>query len=146
MIRYISLLLILFASLNTQAQVDKIIGKWNTIDDKTGEPKGVVAIYHDDDGYYKGKITNLYEKNDQGKFVIMKEYSRELEKVIGMIILKDMKEKDNGLKGQCYDPESGNTYYGRITYDAEHDQLILRGSIDKWGLLGRSQTWIRHQE
>lgn len=140
------MLLLFFASLNIQAQVDKIIGKWNSIDDKTGEPRGVISIYLDDDGFYKGKIINLLEKNDQGEFVIMKEYPKEAEKAIGMVILKDMKEKDNSLRGQCYDPESGNTYHGKITYDSETDQIILRGSIDKWGVLGRSQTWTRHKQ
>jgi uncharacterized protein (DUF2147 family) len=43
--------------------------------------------------------------------------------------------------GKVLDPENGKFYYAKIYL--ENGKLILRGSLDKRGLLGRSQTWIR---
>ena len=34
-------------------------------------------------------------------------------------------------------------YYGKITYNAADNTITLRGSLDKRGWIGRSQTWIR---
>ena len=54
-------------------------------------------------------------------------------------------EKDgklvSGDKGRVLDPDNGKFYYGKIWL--EDGKLILRGSLDKKGILGRSQTWIR---
>ena len=72
------LLLFLATATLAQAQVSKMLGQWNTFDDKTGDMRSTVRIYE----------------------------------------------------------ESG-------TYQAKTDELILRGSLDKAGLLGRSQTWKR---
>ena len=44
---------------------------------------------------------------------------------------------------KVYDPESQKTYFGKVTYHAKTDELVLRGSLDKAGVLGRSQTWKR---
>ena len=50
--------------------------------------------------------------------------------------------KNNQLVGgKLLDPESGNFYYGKIY--PKDGKLVLRGSVDKFGLLGRNQTWIR---
>jgi uncharacterized protein (DUF2147 family) len=54
-------------------------------------------------------------------------------------------EQDNQLKGgRVLDPESGNFYYGKIYL--KDGKLVLRGSIDKRGFLGRNQTWIRKKK
>ena len=43
------------------AQVEKILGEWRTVDDVTGETKGIVEFYQDDNGLYYGKILALSE-------------------------------------------------------------------------------------
>lgn len=112
-------------------QVDKMVGEWRTVDDKTNQPVSVVNIYKDANGLYYGKLVRLLApEGDQN--------------LVGTMIVKDMKEKDGELVGgKVYDPDSGNTYYCTIKYDAKNNTLKLRGSLDKRGLLGRSQTWIR---
>ena len=68
---------------------------------------------------------------------------KEFEGVVGTQLFSEMKVDGNQLKGRVYDPESQKTYHGKVTYKEKTDELILRGSLDKAGLLGRSQTWKR---
>ena len=70
-------------------------------------------------------------------------YPKEYEGAIGTQIFSEMKVHGEHLKGKVYDPESQKTYYVKVTYKAKTDELVLRGSLDKAGLLGRSQTWKR---
>lgn len=115
-------------SLSLFAQ-SQFLGEWKTIDDKTKEPAGIVNIYQGEDGLYYGKLVGTFGP-DKSK--------------VGTMIVKGMKYEDGKLVGgKIYDPESGNTYYCTIKYDAAAKALNLRGSLDKRGLLGRSQTWLK---
>ncbi len=126
-----------------QAQVSKMIGQWNTYDDKTGDLRSTVNIY-EEKGTYQAVITTLYEKDANGKFQVMKApYAKEYEGVVGTNLFKDMKADGDQLKGKIYDPESQKTYNGKVSYKAKTDELSVRGSLDKAGLLGRSQIWKR---
>ena len=127
-----------------QAQVSKMLGEWNTFDDKTGDMRGTVRVTEENDGTYHAEIISLYEKGSDGKFQVMKApYAKEFEGVVGTQLFIDMKEDGDQLKGKVYDPESQKTYFGKVSYNADKDELVLRGSLDKAGLLGRSQTWKR---
>ena len=126
-----------------QAQVSKMVGQWNTFDDKTGDMRSTVKIY-EEKGTYLAVVTTLYEKDANGKYQVMKApYPKGYEGVVGTQLFKEMKVDGDQLKGRVYDPESQKTYHGKITYKAKTDELVLRGSLDKAGLLGRSQTWKR---
>lgn len=97
-------------------------------------------------GLYYGKIEKLLQPQYAGKNVLCdKCKGADKDKPVeGLIIVRDMKYEDGKLVGgTVLDPDSGNTYYAAITYDASTGKLTLRGSIDKRGILGRSQTWIR---
>ena len=139
------LFLFLFVATVTlgQAQVNKMLGQWNTFDDKTGDMRGTVRIY-EEKGTYQAEIVALYEKDASGKYHVMKApYPKGYEGVVGTKLFSEMKVHGEQLKGKVYDPESQKTYFGKVTYKAKTDELILRGSLDKSGLLGRSQTWKR---
>lgn len=139
------LFLFLFVATATlgQAQVNKMLGNWNTYDDKTGDLRSTVNIY-EEKGSYQAVIVTLYEKDANGKFQEMKApYAKEYEGVVGTKLFKEMKVSGDQLKGKIYDPESQKTYNGKVSYKAKTDELIVRGSLDKAGLLGRSQTWKR---
>jgi uncharacterized protein (DUF2147 family) len=127
---------------SVDAQIDSIVGKWKSVDDKTGAVQAIIKIYKGSNGLYYGKIDALYvhanarcdlcEGDEKGK------------PVLGMIIIKRMKEENGLLKdGYILDPESGKTYYASINFDVKTNKLKLRGSLDKFGVLGRSQYWIR---
>ena len=137
--------LFLFVATTTlgQAQVSKMFGQWNTYDDKTGDLRSTVNIY-EENGNYQAVIITLYEKDANGKFQVMKApYPKDYEGVVGTQLFSEMKVHGEHLKGKIYDPESQKIYFGKVTYHAKHDELSVRGSLDKAGLLGRSQTWKR---
>ena len=129
-----------------QAQVSKMIGQWNTYDDNTGDLRSTVKIY-EENGTYEAVIITLYEKDANGKFLVMKApYAKEYEGVVGTHLFKEMKADDDLLRGKIYDPydpESKKTYNAKVTYKAKTDELSVRGSLDRAGLLGRSQVWKR---
>ncbi len=137
------LLLFIAAATLTQAQVSKLLGKWNPFDDKTGDMRSCVNIT-EKNGMYYCEVVMLYEKDASGKYKVMQPpYEKDYEGVVGTQLFREMKVSGDQLKGKVYDPESKKTYNGKVTYKADTDELILRGSLDKAGLLGRSQTWKR---
>ena len=137
------LVLFMTTAILGQAQVSKMMGLWNTFDDKTGDMRSTVNIY-EENGTYQAVITALYEKDSNGKYQVMKApYPKDYEGVVGTKLFSEMKVDGEVLKGKVYDPESQKTYYGKVSYKAKTDELVLRGSLDKAGLLGRSQTWKR---
>ena len=124
----------IFSSMMASAQVDKILGEWRTVDDVTGETKGIVEFYRGDNGLYYGKIIKVFWKGQE-----LKDTGFE-----NMVVIKDMKEEDGMLKhGIIYEPEGKKNYYGKICYNKEDNTITLRGSIDKRGWIGRSQTWVK---
>lgn len=140
--KFISLFLIFGLFSTVHGQISSILGEWKTVDDKTGEKHSIVRIYKATDGLYYGKIVKMFtypdavcekcEGADKGK------------PLVGMIIIRGMKEVDGELKeGYVLDPESGKKYYGSISYDPKTGKLKLRGSLDKRGILGRSQYWVK---
>ncbi len=140
--RQIGIIALLLVAMSTSAQVNKILGDWKTVDDKTGEKRSVVTIYKGSDGLYYGKIskmlmyTDMDLKCDQCKG---EDYNKP---IVGLVIIRGMKAENGELVGgKVLDPESGKFYYGKIYL--KDDKLVLRGSLDKRGFLGRNQTWIR---
>lgn len=131
------LLALVFSSLFASAQVDKIVGEWYTVDDETGAVKALVDIYKGDNGLYYGKIIKVFKNGQENP-----DSDR-----IGLVIVKDMKAEDGMLKGgTIYEPESGKTYYAKISYNEADNTITLRGSLDKRGWVGRSQTWIKERK
>ena len=60
--KHLILLALFFSSMMASAQVEKILGEWRTVDDVTGETKGIVEFYQDDNGLYYGKILKVFRK------------------------------------------------------------------------------------
>jgi uncharacterized protein (DUF2147 family) len=119
-----------------------IVGDWTTVDDKTGEHKSVVTIYQSEDGLYYGKIVALLggAGDDVCDACVGEDHNKP---VVGLVIVRGMQLKDGELRGgKVLDPDNGKFYYAKIYLNAEGN-LVLRGSLDKAGLLGRSQTWLR---
>ena len=118
-----------------------LLGEWITVDDATGEQKSIVRIYQADNGKYYGTIIQLLEEN--GETAVCTECTGEdhNKPIVGLTIIRDMQLKDNELRGgKVLDPDNGKFYYAKVFL--KDGKLILRGSLDKAGLLGRSQTWL----
>jgi uncharacterized protein (DUF2147 family) len=134
---FLSLALMLAAVVNAQVP---FLGEWITIDDESGEKKSVVNIYKADNGMYYGQIVTLFE-NPDALCTECKDADHN-QPIVGLTILRDMQLMEGELRGgKVLDPAKGKLYYAKIYL--EDGKLILRGSLDKRGLLGRSQTWIR---
>lgn len=141
--RFILSVCLLSVALFASAEISDILGNWKTVDDKTGNSYSVVSIYRCTDGLYYGKIAKMLM--GPADLVCDKcpgdDHNAPL---VGLVFIRGMKydAKNNQLVGgKLLDPESGNFYYGKIY--PKNGKLVLRGSLDKFGLLGRNQTWIR---
>jgi len=132
-------------STQVNAQVGNIVGTWKTIDDETGEAKSYVKIIKSKKtGKYFGQITKLLKKDPDTKCDKCKGKYKD-KKVVGMIILINMKESGKELKGgKILDPNNGKFYHCSMELDKkDKNKLLVRGSLDSWGLAGRTQTWHR---
>ena len=124
-----------------RAQVADILGSWYTVDDKSGEKFSVVQIYKAPNGKYCGRIDQILVGPTDKVCTECKDENAG-KPVQGMVIIRDFVEKDGKLVGgRVLDPDNGKWYYGKIYL--KNGDLVLRGSLDKAGVLGRSQTWKR---
>ena len=132
-------LLFACASMVCMAQ-NAIVGEWKTVDDETGDVMSVVTIYKAEDGLYYGKISQLL-KGPQDAVCTECEGEDHNKPVKGMNIIRRMRYEDGELVGgRVLDPKNGKTYYAKIYL--KDGKLVLRGSLDKRGFLGRNQTWL----
>jgi uncharacterized protein (DUF2147 family) len=117
------------------------IGRWNTIDEKSGKVTSVVEVY-DQGGKVFGKITGLTEPNDdKGKPRICTKCpgSDKDKPVVGLVIVKDLRLDGEHYKGgTILDPEDGKVYKAEMWL--EQGKLKVRGYL---GLFYRTQTWVR---
>ena len=133
--------LLMLAAMSASAQVNAILGEWKTVDDKTGEQRSIVTIYKGSDGLYYGKISKMLVGEPGLKCPACVDADKDAP-LEGLVIIRGMKAEDGELVGgRVLDPESGKFYYGKIYL--KDGKLVLRGSLDKRGFLGRNQTWIR---
>lgn len=135
--KYLLLFALVLSSMFASAQIDRIVGEWYTVDDETGAIKALVNIYQGENGLYYGQIVKAFKNGVENPNSPNK----------GLVIVKDMQEEEGILKnGTVYEPESGKTYYAKISYNKEDNTITLRGSLDKRGWVGRSQTWIKEKK
>jgi len=140
--RKIGILALLFIVLSAHAQISSILGDWKTVDDKTGEKRSVVTIYKGTDGLYYGKISKMLMYTDLDLKCDQCKDEDHNKPIVGLVIIRGMKAENGELVGgKVLDPESGKFYYGKIYL--KNGKLVLRGSLDKRGFLGRNQEWIR---
>jgi uncharacterized protein (DUF2147 family) len=119
-----------------------ILGKWKSIDDKTGDIKSIVEIVERGSKIY-GKIIKVFPKPGEDPDPVChlcpQEDDRYNQKMIGMEIIKDLvKDDDEYEGGHILDPEEGKIYRCRIWI--EQEELKVRGYL---GPFYRTQTWQR---
>ena len=141
--KIMSVVIALWMTMNGYTQLNSILGDWKTVDDKTGDNFSIVSIYKSSDGLYYGKIAKMLVGDPDLRCEQCKDadHNKPLE---GLVIIRGMqynKEKNQLEGGKVLDPESGKFYYGKIY--PKDGKLVLRGSLDRRGFLGRNQTWIR---
>lgn len=118
-------------------------GLWKSIDDKSGKPRSLIRIT-EHNGSYSAVIEKGLLATDTGNAVCDKcTDERKDQKIIGMTIVKGLKE-NNGVYegGEILDPENGKTYKCKMKLDDSGNKLEVRGFIG-FSLFGRSQIWTR---
>ena len=139
----LSVFVLMFLAVSASAQVDKIVGKWKTIDDKDGSEKSIVNIFKASDGKYYGKVEKLFK--EPNKKCTECEGENKDKPVLGMTVLNNMVEKDGTLSGgTIIDPANGKVYKCNVSLDANTGKLKVRGSLDKRGVIGRTQHWVKN--
>lgn len=121
-----------------------VFGKWKTIDDRTGNPKGIIEIY-EKDGMMYGKILKILEKGKEDAVCIKCEGDLKNKPVVGMTIIKGgEKNDDDEWKGKfLFDPEQAMTFRFKIWLDPDDpNELKVRGYL---AFLYRTQTWLRYE-
>ena len=117
------------------------VGKWKTVDDKSGKIKSEVEIY-EQGGKLFGKIVGLTEPNDaQGKPRICTRCTGpdKDKAIVGLLIIRDLAPSGDRYKGgTILDPEDGKVYRAEIW--VEDGKLKVRGYL---GFFYRTQTWVK---
>ncbi len=120
------------------------VGKWRTIDDKTGKVKSIVEIYQASNGTLAGKVLQVLD-SDKGPHPLCdackgENHNKPIE---GMVIAWNLQhEGSSWYYGKIMDPKNGKVYSAKMTPIDGGRKLEVRGYMG-FSLLGRSQTWIR---
>jgi uncharacterized protein (DUF2147 family) len=117
------------------------VGKWNTVDEKSGQVTSAVEIY-EQNGKLFGKIVALTEPNDkQGKpkVCIACTGADKNKSIVGLVILKALTPSGDRYKdGTVLDPEDGKVYPAEIW--VEDGKLMVRGYS---GFLYKTRIWLK---
>jgi uncharacterized protein (DUF2147 family) len=122
------------------------VGLWKTIDDNTGQPRGLVRVSQAN-GEYQGKVEKIFPKSgeDPSPSCDKCDGARRSQPVIGMIILWGLtKQGDEYQGGEILDPENGRVYRAKMKLEDAGRKLHVRGFIGL-SLLGRTQIWLREE-
>lgn len=127
---------------NFSAMRDSPVGRWNTIDDKTGKVKSIVAI-RKEAGQLYGKIETLFDPPVPHPTCYLCKGAAKDRPLVGLQILWGFKQDgDHWSGGQVLDPESGRIYQASLALEDGGMKLRLRGFIGI-PLLGRTEYWLR---
>ena len=135
-----TLLLFPLLGLCSILQAQSILGRWTTVDDKTGKPRSVVE-FTERGGKIYGRIVDLYDKSKLQKLCDLCPDDRNNQPVVGLEIIRDMEQDDEDWEdGTILDPESGKVYDCKLWL--EDGTLQVRGYV---AFLYRTQTWVRQR-
>ncbi|PIF01817.1 MAG: hypothetical protein CR965_01310 [Paludibacter sp.] len=137
----IILALILLVTVSFSVNSQSILGKWKTIDDKTGKAKSIVEIYQQKGKIY-AKIIDVLDKKLKNSKCVKCSGKGKNKPLIGLVVIKGLKKDGKEWKGgTILDPKSGKKYKCYITLESKN-KLKVRGFIG-FALLGRTQYWYR---
>jgi uncharacterized protein (DUF2147 family) len=120
---------------------EPVVGRWNTIDDKTGKVRSTVELY-EQGGKVFGRIVGLAEPKDESGTarICSKCTGADKDKpVVGLVILRDLNADGERYKGgTILDPEDGKVYKAEVW--TQDGKLRVRGYA---GLFFRTQEWAK---
>ena len=116
------------------------VGKWKTLDEKSGKVTSEVEIY-EQSGKLFGKIVALPEPNDkQGKpkICVACTGTDKDKPILGLVILRDFSSTGDRYKGTVVNPNDGQLHTVEIW--VEDGKLRLRGYV---GFFYQTRTWLK---
>ena len=134
-------MLVVLVAASPALAADAPVGKWNTVDDKTGKVQSQVEVYLEN-GKLFGKIVALSEPTDdkgQPKRCTKCTGDDKDKPVVGLVIIKALSASGDKYKGGTItDPADGKVYTAEIW--TEEAKLKVRGYL---GPFYKTQTWVR---
>lgn len=140
------LAIVVMAAITVNAAEPSPVGLWKTIDDNTGQPRGLVRI-REVNGRYEGRVEKGFPRPDEKEPPKCDKCdgARRNQPVLGMTILWGLTQQgDEYQGGEILDPESGKIYRAKMKLTDGGKKLEVRGFIGI-SLLGRSQIWLREE-
>ena len=120
-------------------------GRWQPIDEKTGQPLGLIRIYQQG-GLFFGRIEPSSPSDDTSRRCTRCTDERSNQPIIGLVLIRNMRQQgDEYVGGDILDPDSGRIYGCKFRLIDGGRKLVMRGYIGL-SLFGRSQTWQRLEE
>lgn len=136
-------LTLIICMISMQLLAQSAIGKWKTIDDKTGKPKSIVEITERNGRIY-GKVIQLFREQNENQNPTCTDCDddRKDKPVMGMEIIRDMKWNGSMYSdGSICDPKNGTVYDCEMWLKSGDPNILeVRGY---WGFIFRTQTWHR---
>ena len=130
----------------TSIQAQGLIGKWQTVDDKTGIVKSVIEIT-ESNGLYTAHVIELLDPEHAGTNPVCElcKGDKKDQPILGLEIMWNL-EKDSASKwsgGKILDPENGKVYGCKLALE-KNGTLKVRGFLG-FAALGRNQYWHRQK-
>lgn len=119
-----------------------IVGKWKTIDDRSGIEKSVLNIYMKGEKLY-GEVVKILEKGREDAICVKCEGKLKDQPILGMKIFNGLEKtgKNEYGRGSIFDPENGDSYRCKIWLNEDDpNELMVRGYV---AFFYRTQTWVR---
>ena len=118
------------------------LGLWQTVDDKTGKPAGLVRLY-ESGGKIFGKIEKSFRVGADEHSCVACTDERRNQPILGLVIIRSMeRDGDEYRGGDILDPDNGSVYRCILQLQDGGRKLRVRGYLGI-SLLGRTQTWER---
>lgn len=130
---------LMLASLSASAQSP--VGRWKTIDDKTGQVKSIVEITQAANGTLSGRVAQVLQ-SDRGPNPTCDKCSgdRRNRPITGMTILWDLRPAGSEWAGgTILDPANGKTYRSKAKL-LDANRLGVSGCV---AFICREQVWQR---
>ncbi|MDE3198339.1 MAG: DUF2147 domain-containing protein [Acidobacteriota bacterium] len=119
-------------------------GVWQTIDDNTHKPRGLIRLY-EKDGAIFGRIEASFDPKEAREVCDQCSDDRRNKPVIGLIVMRNMKRRGSEYSGgDILDPDTGTVYRCKFTIQEGGKKMVVRGYVG-FSLLGRSQVWYRQE-
>lgn len=133
------------AGSGTSARITPV-GRWQTVDDRTGKIDSVVVLWEENGKLY-GRIEKLVnpDPNDPDPRCVRCSGDLKDRSLVGLRIIWDLtKNGDQWSGGVIVDPNSGKAYRCSIAVTDGGKKLRVRGFIG-FSLLGRTEYWLRDE-